>query len=327
VLFAVQKERIEVEYRRLGRTDLKVSALALGTVELGLDYGIEVPGEFGRPTEAQAIRLVHSALDSGMNLIDTARAYGESEAVLGRALRGRRGAVVVATKVRTQRDDGTTPTGDALRQHMLESLETSLGLLQTEYVDIWQVHNVDAALLAQRELLAEVFADARSSGKARAIGGSTYGVEMPIAAIESDLFDMLQVTYSVLDQRLSDQLLPTAAERDIGIVVRSILLKCALTARGDYLPDHLAELRERSHQFRELVADSGLDISPVQVAVAFGLAHPHIHSVLVGVRSDPELREALGAASVELPADLLAQLAALRLDDADLLNPGTWGIP
>jgi aryl-alcohol dehydrogenase-like predicted oxidoreductase len=316
-----------VDYRRLGRTDLKVSALALGTVELGLDYGIKVPGEFGRPAEAEAIRLVHTALDSGMNLIDTARAYGESEAVLGRALRGRRGAVVVATKVRTQRDDGTTPTGDALRQHMLGSLETSLRLLQTEYVDIWQVHNVDAALLAQRELLAEVFADARSSGKARAIGGSTYGVAMPMAAIESDLFDMLQVTYSVLDQRLSDQLLPTAAEHDIGIVVRSILLKGALTARGDYLPDHLAELRERSRLFRELVADSDLDISPVQVAVAFGLAHPHIHSVLIGVRSEPELREALGAVAVNLPADLLAQLTALRLDDADLLNPGTWGIP
>jgi aryl-alcohol dehydrogenase-like predicted oxidoreductase len=63
------------------------------------------------------------------------------------------------------------------------------------------------------------------------------------------------------------------------------------------------------------------------VAVAFGLAHPHIHSVLIGVRSEPELREALGAANVNLPADLLAQLTALRLDDADLLNPGTWGIP
>jgi aryl-alcohol dehydrogenase-like predicted oxidoreductase len=327
VLFAAQKERIEVESRRLGRTDLKVSALALGTVELGLDYGIAVPGEFGRPTEAEAIRLVQIALDSGMNLIDTARAYGESEAVLGRALRGRRSEVVLATKVRTQRADGTTPTGDELRQHMLDSLETSLRLLQTEYVDIWQVHNVDAALLAQRELRAAVFTAARRSGKARAIGGSTYGVAMPMAAIESDLFDMLQVTYSVLDQRLSDRVLPTAAARDIGIVVRSILLKGALTARGDYLPERLAELRERSRHFRGLVADLGLNISPVQVAVAFGLAHPHIHSVLVGVRSEQELREALGATALKLPADLLAQLTALRLDDADMLNPSTWGIP
>jgi aryl-alcohol dehydrogenase-like predicted oxidoreductase len=316
-----------MDYRRLGRTGLNVSALALGTVELGLDYGIAVPGEFGRPSEAEAIRLVHAALDGGINLIDTARAYGESEAVLGRALRDRRGAVVLATKVRTQRDDGTTPTGDELRRHMQESLETSLRLLQTEHVDIWQVHNVDAAVLEQRDVLKEVFTEARSSGKARAIGGSTYGVDMPMAAIESGLFDMLQVTYSVLDQRLADQVLPTAAERDIGIVVRSILLKGALTSRGDHLPDHLAELRERSRQFRALVGASGLNGSPVQAAVAFGLAHPQIHAVLVGVRSEPELREALGATAVSLPSDLLAQLAALRLDDAGLLNPGTWGIP
>jgi aryl-alcohol dehydrogenase-like predicted oxidoreductase len=304
-----------------------VSALALGTVELGLDYGIAVPGEFGRPSEDEAIRLVHTAIDSGMNLIDTARAYGESEAVLGRALRGRRGEVVLATKVRTQRDDGSTPDGAELRPLMQQALDTSLRLLQTDYVDIWQVHNVDAALLGRRDVLAEVFAAVRRDGKARAVGGSTYGVEMPMAAIESDLFDMLQVTYSVLDQRLADRVLPAAAERDIGIVARSILLKGALTTRGDYLPDHLARLRERSRQFRGLVSETGLDISPVQAAIAFGLAQPQIHSVLVGVRSQHELREALGAVAIGLPDNLLAQLAALRLDDDGLLNPSTWGVP
>ncbi len=136
-----------MDYRRLGRTELQVSALALGTVELGLDYGIAAPGEFGRPSLAEAVSLVHRALDAGINLIDTARAYGESEAVLGRALRDRRSAALLATKVRTQRDDGTTPVGAELRQHMQQSLDTSLRQLQTDYVDIWQIHNVDAALL------------------------------------------------------------------------------------------------------------------------------------------------------------------------------------
>ena len=75
-----------MDYRILGRSGLRVSALALGTVELGLDYGITLPGEFGRPAESEAIRLIHAALDAGINLLDTARAYGESEPVLGRAL-------------------------------------------------------------------------------------------------------------------------------------------------------------------------------------------------------------------------------------------------
>jgi aryl-alcohol dehydrogenase-like predicted oxidoreductase len=316
-----------VEYRILGRTGLRVSALALRTVELGLDYGIAAPGEYGRPAEAEAIGLVHAALDAGITLIDTARAYGESEAVLGRALRGRRAQVVLATKTRTRREDGSAPGGPELRRIMEESLEASLRLLQTDYVDIWQVHNVDPQLLAQRDVVAEVFEWARRSGKARAVGGSTYGVEMPLAAIESGLFDMLQVTYSVLDQRLADRVFPAAAEKQVGILVRSILLKGALTSRGDYLPDRLAALRERSRAFRELVRASGLDASPVQAAIAFGLAHPHIHSVLVGLRSEWELREALGAVSVELPEELLDRLYGLRLEDAELLNPGTWDIP
>jgi 1-deoxyxylulose-5-phosphate synthase len=316
-----------VEYCTLGRTGLRVSALALGTVELGLDYGIAAPGEFGRPSEAEAIRLVHTALDAGINLIDTARAYGESEALLGRALSGRRAQVVLASKVRTQRDDGSSPGGEELRHMMEQSLETSLTLLQTDYLDLWQIHNVDPALLAYHDVIAEVFEVARRSGKVRAVGGSTYGVEAPLAALESDLFDMLQVTYSVLDQRLADRFFPLAAERNVGVLVRSILLKGALTSRGDYLPDHLAALRARSRQFRSLIAESGLSASPVQAAVAFGLVHPQIHSVLVGVRSEWELREALGAIVVRLPDALLDQLYRLRLDDAELLNPGTWGIP
>ncbi len=316
-----------MDYRRLGRTGLQVSALALGTVELGLDYGIAVPGEFGRPTEAAAIRLVHSALDSGINLIDTARAYGESETVLGHALRGRRGAAVLATKVRTQLADGSTPHGAELRRLLADELDTSLRLLQTDYIDIWQIHNVDQALLDRQDIVAEAFTNARRSGKVRFVGGSTYGVDMPLRALESELFDMLQVTYSVLDQRLADQIMPAAAKCDVGIIVRSILLKGALTDRGDYLPDHLATLRDRSRRFRDVVTACGLPITPVQAAIAFGLAYPNLHAVLIGVRSEQELREAVAAAAIQLPQDLLVQLSALRLDDADLLDPSTWGIP
>jgi aryl-alcohol dehydrogenase-like predicted oxidoreductase len=138
---------------------------------------------------------------------------------------------------------------------------------------------------------------------------------------------MLQVTYSVLDQRLADQVFPAAAEHNVGILVRSILLKGALTARGDYLPERLSALRARSQVFRELVAASGLEASPVQAAITFGLVDPRIHSVLAGLRSTWELREALGAIAVQLPRELIERLYALRLDDAELLNPATWGIP
>jgi len=127
---------IKMTYRTLGRTGLTVSALALGTVELGMDYGIAAPGHFTRPVETAAIDLVHAALDAGVTFIDTARAYGESEAVLGKALQGRRDQVVLATKVGLHRPDGSLPAGETLRAEMLTSLETSLRLLQTDRVDL-----------------------------------------------------------------------------------------------------------------------------------------------------------------------------------------------
>jgi len=313
-------------YRLLGRTGLRVSALALGTVELGMDYGINVPGHFGRPSDTAAAAIVHAAIDGGINLIDTARAYGESERVLGLALQGKRDQVVIATKVATHLPDGTLPTGKALRTRMVEQLETSLRLLQTDYVELWQIHNVDAQLLAQWETVAEVFALAQQQGKIGWRGGSFYGAQLPTQALQHDLFDVIQVTYSVFDQRIADHLLALAQAQQVGVMVRSVLLKGALTERADHLPDHLEALRTQSHHFRHLVADANVGLSPAQAALAFALANAQIHSVLVGVRTAEELADNLAALAIQLPPDLLAALTALRLDDEGLLNPGTWGI-
>lgn len=315
-----------MHYRTLGRTGLSVSALALGTVELGLAYGIPLPGESGRPSDAEGIRIVHAALDGGINFIDTARAYGESERVLGLALADRREQVVLASKVATQRADGSTPTNSELRRAMLASLDESLRQLRTDWLDIWQIHNVDLPLLEQAETLAEVFAAARQAGKVRWTGGSFYGAALPLAALEYDLFDLMQVTYSVLDQRLADSFFAAARTRNVGVVVRSVLLKGVLTERAEQLPPHLERLIERSRRFRQTVADAKIGCSPAQAALAFALANPAIHSVLVGVRSVAEVRDAVQAAALQLPPDLLDQLRGLRLDDEGLLNPGTWGI-
>jgi aryl-alcohol dehydrogenase-like predicted oxidoreductase len=149
---------------------------------------------------------------------------------------------------------------------------------------------------------------------------------MPAAALALDLFDTIQVTYSVFDQRLADRVFALAAAQNVGVIVRSVLLKGALTERADHLPAHLEPLRARSRRFRELVAASGLGVSPAQAALAFALAQPQIHAVLMGVRTTAELADNLVALHTELPPPLLAQLQALRIDDEDLLNPGKWGI-
>ena len=314
-------------YRTLGKTGIQISALALGTVELGLDYGIETPGAYGRPSENAAIRLVHAALDSGINFLDTARAYGDSERVLGLALKARRDRVFLATKVDPRPPDGETWSDDEVRRFMRESLETSLRFLQTDYIDIWKIHSIDESLLARHELLAEVFGEARERGQIRWAGASFYGAELPEATLALDLFDVMQITYSVLDQRVSQRVLPIAEKKGVGLVARSVLLKGALTERADFLPDRLEPLRARSRQFRALIEELGDGVTPAQGAIAFALVQPQINTVLVGARTETELQEDLDALDLDLTPSMVAKLSQLAIEDEEMLDPSTWGIP
>ena len=115
-----------------------------------------------------------------------------------------------------------------------------------------------------------------------------------------------------------------AHDKGVGVLVRSILLQGALTARAEHLPAKCGPLIDRSRRFRTLVAENLPGLSPAQVAIAFGLAEEQIGSVLVGMRSEDELQENLQAVEARLPTSLLAELRGLRLDDSELLNPGTW---
>jgi aryl-alcohol dehydrogenase-like predicted oxidoreductase len=315
-----------LNYRTLGRTGLKVSCLALGTVELGLDYGIRAPGQYGQPQRADAIALVHAALGAGINLIDTAPAYGESESILGEALKNRREQVILATKVRARPPSGELPAGTDLEHNMLASLDASLRALQTDHVDLWQIHDADTSLFAHEARLRDIFDRLRSQGKVRWVGASTYGQEAPAAALDTGLFDFLQVPFSVLDQRLSDTLFHQAAESNVGLLIRSVLLKGAVTERADFLPEHLRPLTARSQQFREILKRAEVGLTPAQAAIAFALSDSRVNSVLIGVRSLQELHENLAAAESSLPAETLKALYGLRIDDETLVDPVLWNL-
>ncbi|MEZ4557083.1 MAG: aldo/keto reductase [Caldilineaceae bacterium] len=157
-------------------------------------------------------------------------------------------------------------------------------------------------------------------------GAPFYGTDLPEAAPHLDLFDVIQVAYSVLDQR-QVRVLPLARAKNVGVVARSVLLKGVLTTRGDHLPAHLAWLRNRSRRFRFRLRETGVDVTPAQGAIAFALAQPLIDTVLVGASSQAELTEDLGALDVHLTPQVLAAWQSLAVDDAALLNPSTWGIP
>jgi aryl-alcohol dehydrogenase-like predicted oxidoreductase len=308
-----------VKYRPLGRTGLTVSALSLGTVALGIDYGIAAPGEFGRPDEAEAIRLVASAIDRGVTLIDTAPAYGDSERIVGRAIAGR-SAVVVATKV------NPAAFGDAdLSRAVAASIESSLRALGRDALDIVQIHNATREMI-EHGAITETLADARRRGQLRVLGASVYGEDAAIAAIRSGQYGVLQVALNALDQRMLDAVLPAADAAGIGIIVRSAFLKGALTPKAQWLPEALAPLRDAAAQARDLLGGGSWDRLP-DAAMRFCLSVPHVSSVLTGARTRTELDDAV-AAEAAGPLDPVVLHAAKRLamTDERLLNPSYWPV-
>lgn len=321
-----------MQHRRLGHTELTVSTLSLGTVALGMAYGIAPRAQTGQsekrahlpPPPAEAVQLLHRAIDIGINFIDTARGYGSSESIIGQALRERRDEVVLATKVNCLDTAGRPLQGKALRQRIVESVATSLQHLQTEWIDLLMLHSAPIQLLAAGEAVA-LLKEIQAQGLTRYIGASTYGVEAPRLAIEQGV-DALQVAYNVLDQRMADEIFPLAQSRGVGIVVRSVFLKGALTERAEGLPDHLESLKFHSRAFRQYASQLQPPLTAAQLALRFALARSDVATILVGVRSEAELAEAAAAANADpLPASVVADLEKLRADDLELLDPGKWG--
>jgi len=211
-----------------------VSEISLGTVELGLDYGLDPTGAGARPDEAAAARLLHQALDLGINYVDTARLYGVAEEIIGRALHGRRDEVILATKVPLFADQGLS--GDALRERVATAVHESLTALATDVIDIMMLHSVVAGAQVPPEIV-EVLERFEQQGAIRVLGVSVYGEEQALAAIADGRYDCVQIAYSALDRRPERRVLGAAREHDVGLVVRSVLLKGVLTHRAQLLPD------------------------------------------------------------------------------------------
>lgn len=311
-----------MNYRTLGRTGLQVSEISFGAVEIGLAYGIPVDGVVTKPSEKEAHELLHAALDMGINFVDTARAYGESEEIIGRALKGRRDQYILATKSSHFTDRGLSVDGQ--QKAVQYSIETSLRLLQTDVIDVFKVHNITKEVMERGDVL-RVLQDAQAAGKVRYLGGTVYGVDDPFAAVEDGSYDVIQVAYNMLDRRLEPKVLPLAAEKGIAVMVRSVLLKGALTPRYAGLPESLTELKSAAARLSEIVQDECGSLA--EAAFRYVLANNHISSALVGTGKLQNLhRSAEYAAKGPLSEELKAAIRTVQIADVNQLNPGTWEI-
>lgn len=302
-----------MEYVNLGRAGVKVSRLCLGTMMFG-----------GATDAAESTRIIHRALDQGINFIDTANMYnaGESELVTGKAIRARREEVVLATKAKNPM--GTGPNDQGLsRVHLIRECEKSLRRLETDYVDVYYLHAPDLSTPLEESLRA--MDDLVRQGKVRYVACSNYYAYQVAqmlgyaAAQHLERIACVQPLYNIVNREVEVELLPFCREQGVGVVVYSPLARGVLT--GKYLPGqappegsraargdrrmHQTELRDESfsvaQQLLPLAEAHGCTLS--QFAVAWALANPVVTSAIIGPRTMEQFEDSLPALQVALTPD------------------------
>jgi aryl-alcohol dehydrogenase-like predicted oxidoreductase len=301
-----------MEMRPFGNTGMEVSALALGTVELGLDYGFRGGPHYSRPGRTDALRLVSHAVGCGINLLDTARAYGESESIIGEALASMGEPPYIASKVAIAEDSGA----------ITESIDRSLRELRLERLDLLQVHNA-ATGTTRNEAAWRVLEDAVRAGKVRFLGVSIYGEEAALEAMEHPEVRTLQIPFNLLDQKMAEKVLPRASRQGIGVLVRSAFLRGVLTEQLTNLPPELDRLAVAACRALDIAGEPGERIA--ELALRFCLSAPGVSSVIVGVRSAAELDANVAAAAKgPLDAPVIARLRDCDLSGDPLVSPVNW---
>jgi aryl-alcohol dehydrogenase-like predicted oxidoreductase len=310
-----------MRFRDLGDTGLIVSEITLGTVEIGLEYGFKGSAHYQKPNRSEALRLIRTALDSGINFIDTARAYGESESIIGQALQDISTKPILCSKVDLP-NEAVTPNFQSLRHHVFQSLEESLRQLQLEAIDLLLIHNTTLNCLRNTDALA-CMEEARTQGKVRFIGASCYEEDASLAALESDSVRALQVPFNLLDGRMSRNVFPTASKRSAGVLVRSAYLRGVLTPVMNTLPEKLARLSERAREALTILGDEVRTVS--EAALRYCLSFSEVSSVVIGVKTVEELRSNLTEAERgSLPREILEQLKFLGSKNDPLADTRNW---
>ena len=316
-----------MEYRPLGRTGVQVSKLCLGTMMFGA---------WGNEDHDDSIRVIHAALDAGVNFVDTADVYsaGESEEIVGKALKDRRDDVVLATKFFMPMGEDPNRRGGS-RRWIVRAVEDSLRRLGTDHIDLYQVHRPDPAVDVEETLGA--LTDLVQQGKVRYIGSSSYSgsqiVEAQWAARERGLerFRTEQPPYSLLTRSIELDVLPTAQRHGMGILTYSPLAggwlsgswsadssptspaRQRLAARFDMsLPENQLKL-QAVEQLATVADDAGLTM--IELAIAFVVNHPGVTSAIIGPRTMEQLESQLPAADAALDAAVLD-----RIDE--IVKPG-----
>ena len=305
-----------MKYLPMGRTGVKVSAIGLGTNAFG-----------GRAERDVSVAILRRAIDAGINLIDTANIYAQtkSETIIGEGLKGRRHQVILATKGGLKAGDGPNDAGSS-RYHLMRELEGSLRRLQTDYVDLYQVHTWDAETPLEETL--RTLDDMVRAGKVRYAGTSNYAAwQLAKALWVSDRrdfvrFETVQPEYSLAERAVERELVPLCLDQGIGLIAYFPLAGGILTGKyrkGQEPPKGSRALTQP--QFAKRLSDPSLKLAeeagalatevhctPAQLALAWLIRRPAVCSAIAGATSVAQLEENLGALDVNPPDQVLNRL-------------------
>ncbi|MER6141425.1 aldo/keto reductase [Streptomyces sparsogenes] len=326
-----------MRYRTLGRTGIEVSVHCLGTMMFQDGFN---------PDHEDCVRIIHAALDQGINFVDTADMYGqgESEEIVGKALRGRRDDVVLATKVHFQMGEGRNRSGNS-RRWILKAVEDSLRRLNTDWIDLYQVHLPDPSTDIEETL--SVLSDLVRQGKIRAFGCSNFPPEEIVEAHHVSerrglgRFRTAQPPYSILARGIEASLLPVCERYGMGVLVWSPLAFGFLTGKhrkgrpvdltagraalrpaffDPAIAENTAKL-DAVEQLIELATDIGCTLP--QLAVAFTVAHPAVTSAIIGPRTMRQLEDLLKGAALTLDDATLDRIDDIVPPGVNRYNPST----
>ena len=301
---------------RLGKSNLQVSRIAFGAWELG--------GDWGATDERAALETIRHAADAGINFFDTAQGYGfgASEALIAKALAGRpRGEVVIATKGGLRPAPGGGVERDASPDWVRRGVDESLKALNTDYIDLYQIHWPDPNVPFERT--AAALAELVKAGKIRHVGVSNFNAVQMEEFSRALPVETLQPPYHLFRREIEDSTLPYTRSRDIGVLVYGPLAHGLLA--GTLKPDTKfapGDWRAKSEVFRDeeyrrnlrivealnRFAENELDTSVSRLAIAWTLANPAVHVAIVGTRNPKHIDDAIAAASLKLDADAIRRI-------------------
>jgi aryl-alcohol dehydrogenase-like predicted oxidoreductase len=330
-----------MEMRTLGRTGVKVSPLCLGAMMFGA---------WGNPDHDDSIKIIHAALDAGINFVDTADVYsaGESEEIVGKALAGRRDNIVLATKAHAPMGQDPNEQGNS-RRWLVREVENSLRRLGTDYIDLYQIHRPSPETDVEETL--ETLTDLRTAGKILYFGSSTFPASQIVQgqwAAErraSGRFVTEQPPYSLLVRGIETDILPICEEYGMGVLPWSPLAGGWLSGRyrkGQEAPtSHRSgrmpgrfDMNDPKNQVKLEAADALARLAEdskttlPELAVAFVIRHPAVTSAIIGPRTMDQLTSQLGAAELEIAEDVLDQIDEIVPPGANLVDADAgWSPP